>query len=121
MHRTVCIVMVVAALSLWSAAAFAHAFLDHAVPAVGSTVHGSPAEVRLWFTENLEPAFSTVRVVDRSGKQVDKGDKRVDAADRTLIEVSLPSLPPGAYKVIWHVLSVDTHVTQGDFTFQVAP
>jgi methionine-rich copper-binding protein CopC len=50
---------------LTMAAAFdagAHAFLDHATPAVGSAIHGSPAEVRLWFTQGLEPAFSTVQV-----------------------------------------------------------
>jgi methionine-rich copper-binding protein CopC len=102
-------------------AALAHAFLDHAKPAVGSTVHGPPPELRVWFTQRLEPAFSTVRVVDRTGKQVDKGDVRVDPADATLLVVSLPPLAPGSYKVIWRVVSVDTHVTEGDFTFDVAP
>ena len=99
----------------------AHAFLDHATPAVGSAVHGSPGEVRLWFTQELEPAFSTVRVLDRGGKQVDKGNKEVDRGDRTLLRVSLPKLSPGSYRVVWRVLSVDTHVTEGDFTFDIAP
>ncbi len=99
----------------------AHAFLDHAAPAVGSVVHGSPAEVRLWFTEELEPAFSTVRVLDPRGKQVDKQDKRVDRASATLLQVSLPQLAPGRYRVVWRALSVDTHVTEGDFTFDVVP
>src|SRR5207253_11447149 len=60
----------------------AHAFLDHATRAVGSAIHSSPAQVRLWFTEKLEPAFSTVQVQDRDGRRVDKQDKRVDPADR---------------------------------------
>jgi len=38
-----------------------------------------------------------------------------------LLRVSLPVLPPGAYRVTWRVLSVDAHVTEGDFTFDVAP
>ena len=59
----------------------AHAFLDRAVPAVGSSVHASPTELKLWFTERLEPAFSKVRVLDGGGKQVDRGDGRVDATD----------------------------------------
>jgi len=101
--------------------ALAHAFLDHATPAVGSTVHGSPSELSLWFTQELEPAFSTVQVVDQAGREVDKGDKAVDPSDRTLLKVSLPALPPGTYKVIWRVLSVDTHTTEGDFKFTVAP
>jgi len=99
----------------------AHAFLDHATPAVGSAVRASPAQVKLWFTQKLEPAFSSVRVLDRSGKQVDKGDPQVDRADATLLRVSLPQLAPGAYRVTWRVLSVDSHVTEGDFTFNVIP
>jgi copper resistance protein C len=99
----------------------AHAFLDHAAPAVGSTVRAPPAQVRLWFTQPLEPAFSTVRVVDRSNRRVDRGDAKVDARDGTTLQVSVPALAPGRYRVVWRVLSVDTHVTEGDFTFDVAP
>lgn len=102
-------------------AALAHAFLDRAVPAVGSTVHGPPAEVRLQFTQPLEPAFSTVRVFDSTGTQVDRMDKQLDRNDASLLKVSLPPLAPGVYRVIWRVLSVDTHVTEGDYKFEVAP
>jgi len=101
--------------------ACAHAFLERALPAVGSAVHGPPAEVKLWFSQELEPAFSTVRVLDKSGKQVDRMDKRVDRGDAALLKVSLPPLASGIYRVVWRVLSVDTHVTEGDFTFEVAP
>jgi len=105
----------------FAASALAHAFLDHASPAVGSTVRGPPNGVSLWFTQELEPAFSTVGVLDASGKPVDKGDKQVDSGDRTLLRVSLPPLAPGTYRVRWRVLSVDTHVTEGDFSFEVSP
>ena len=101
--------------------ASAHAFLDHATPAVGSTVHGSPAQVKLWFTQHLEPAFSSVQVLDGSGKRVDKADAHVDTGDPALLVVSLPLLPVGTYRVTWRVLSVDTHVTEGDFNFDVVP
>jgi methionine-rich copper-binding protein CopC len=103
------------------AGALAHAFLDHANPSVGSTVRGSPAEVKLWFTQELEPAFSTLRVADQGGVQVDQGNKAVDPSDRTLLKVSLRPLTPGSYKVVWRVLSVDTHTTEGSFSFSVAP
>jgi len=101
--------------------ATAHAFLDHAAPRVGSTVSAPPSELRLSFTQELEPAFSTVEVVDESGTKVDKGDVQVDPHDAAILHVSLNPLPPGTYKVIWRVVSVDTHPTEGDFTFQVAP
>ncbi|MEP6998088.1 MAG: copper resistance CopC family protein [Betaproteobacteria bacterium] len=95
----------------------AHAFLDHAMPAVGSTVHVSPAQVKLWFSQELEPAFSTAQVSDSTGKRIDQGDARIDG---TLLTVSVPPLAPGRYRVSWRVLSVDTHATAGDFSFDVA-
>lgn len=102
-------------------AAHAHAFLDRATPAVGSAVHGSPPEIALHFSEELEAAFSTVRVEDTSGKRVDLGSAHVDPADASVLEVSLPSLPPGRYHVVWRVVSVDTHVTEGAYAFDVLP
>ena len=112
---------VVLALVAMATAASAHAFLDHASPRVGGTVHGSPAVVKLWFTQELEPAFSTVRVLDQAGKQVDRGDPHADGRDRAVLQVSVPPLPAGHYRVVWRVVSVDTHVTEGDFSFEVAP
>ena len=117
----VALLAVLAAVLVVPDGAFAHAFLDRAAPAVGSTVHGSPAEVRLRFTQELEPAFSTVRVFDHGGKQVDRQDKRLQRGDATLLKVSVPPLAPGIYRVVWRALSVDAHVTEGDFTFEVAP
>jgi len=108
-------------ITVFAPPASAHAFLDRAVPAVGSVVRAPPTEIRLRFTQRLEPAFSGIRVFDRDGKQVDRGDARLDATDATLLRVSLPVLPAGVYRVTWRVLSVDAHVTEGDFTFDVAP
>lgn len=107
--------------SIFAGPAGAHAFLDHASPAVGSTVHTPPAQVKLWFTGELEPAFSTAQVSDAAGKRVDKADAAVDAADNTLLTLSLQPLSAGRYRVSWRVLSVDTHATEGDFSFDVAP
>ena len=110
------------AVLLWGAAgAGAHAFLERADPRVGSTVRTPPAQVRLWFTESLEPAFSNGRVVNEAGQRVDMGDGQVDSANLALLRISLPPLLPGTYKVIWRVLAIDGHVTEGDFTFRVAP
>jgi copper resistance protein C len=97
-------------------AAQAHAFLDHASPLVGSTVPAAPHEVVLTFTQNLEPAFSTAQVTDSSGARVDQGKAQVSGNTMT---VGLKSLGPGSYKVRWHALSVDTHTTEGAFTFTV--
>ncbi|HTG51937.1 MAG TPA: copper resistance CopC family protein [Candidatus Tectomicrobia bacterium] len=97
----------------------AHAFLERADPGVGSTIQTSPSEVRIRFTENIEPAVSSIQVFDASGKEVDKRDLHLDRSDHALLHISLPPLGVGTYKVTWRVVSVDTHVTNGDFTFRV--
>jgi methionine-rich copper-binding protein CopC len=98
--------------------AHAHAFLDHAEPRVGSTVPAAPHEVSLSFTQNVEPAFSSVEVNDANGARVDLGKPSISAG---VMRVGLKPLAPGTYKVHWHVLSVDTHTTEGSFSFHVGP
>lgn len=97
----------------------AHAFLQHAEPGVGSTVARSPDEVKIQFTEAVEPVFSKIQVFAASGKEVDKGDVQLDSSNPALLKVSLPPLGAGTYKVVWRVVSVDTHVTKGNFTFRI--
>jgi copper resistance protein C len=94
----------------------AHAFLDHAEPRVGSTLPSAPRELVLFFTQNLEPAFSSVEVSDANGARVDLGKPAISAST---MRVGLKQLPAGAYRVRWRVLSVDTHTTEGNFTFHV--
>ncbi len=102
--------------------AAAHAHLKRANPRVGATVKEAPPVLQLWFTEALEPYFTKLELQDAAGKPVAAGgEQRVSAKDRTLLELPMPKLPPGKYKVIWHAVSVDTHVTDGDFAFTVAP
>jgi methionine-rich copper-binding protein CopC len=98
------------------AAALAHAFLDHAEPRVGNTVATAPRELKLWFTQKLEQVFTTVEVTDGSGQRVDTGKPRINDNE---MAVTLRSIGPGTYRVNWHVLSVDTHRTEGNFTFTV--
>jgi methionine-rich copper-binding protein CopC len=112
---------IVAAVLALPSAALAHAMLDHAMPPVGSSQGVAPREVVLSFTGALEPAFSTIEVRSESGAVVSSGKARVDARQRMQLRVELKALTPGTYKVIWRVLSVDTHRTQGEFTFKVGP
>jgi methionine-rich copper-binding protein CopC len=107
---------ITATLVLTAPVAFAHAMLDRAEPRVGNTVATAPREVRLWFTQKLEQAFSTVEVTDGSGQRVDSGKPRVNGNE---IAVSVKSLAPGTYRVNWRVLSTDTHTTDGNFSFSV--
>jgi methionine-rich copper-binding protein CopC len=116
MRRSKIIGIIPLLLLLATGEATAHAFLDHAEPRVGNKVATAPHEVTLWFTQNLEAAFSTVTVTNAAGQRVDTGKPRVSG---TQMSVSLRSGGAGTYRVTWRVLSVDTHTTDGNFTFQV--
>jgi copper resistance protein C len=105
-----------AAASLAATGAQAHAFLDHASPLVGSTVPNAPHELSLSFTQSLEPSFSTVEVTGPDGARVDQGKAQISG---NTMRVGLKASGPGTYHVHWHALSVDTHTTQGSFTFHV--
>ena len=96
--------------------AAAHAMLDHADPRVGNKVATAPHEVTLWFTQKLEPAFSTITVINAAGERVDTGKTRVSGSQ---MSVSLRPGGAGTYHVTWRVLSADSHTTNGSFTFQV--
>ncbi|MGB8400701.1 copper resistance CopC family protein [Bradyrhizobium sp.] len=96
--------------------ATAHTVLDRAEPRVGDTVAMAPREVTLWFTQKLEAAFSSITVTNAAGQRVDTGKPRVSGNQ---MSVSLRPGGAGTYHVAWRVLSVDTHRTEGSFSFHV--
>jgi copper resistance protein C len=104
-----------------SGQAFAHAMLNKASPSAGSTV-AAPTEIRLDFTEALEPSFSSIALTTKDGKPV-AGAKAVPDPDDDKVLVLTPTAPlaAGGYHVAWTVVSVDTHRTQGNFDFTVKP
>jgi len=104
---------------LTATVAAGHAVLQRAEPRVESTLKRAPDEIKLYFTERLEPAYSALRVLNDQGAQVDRRDSRVDRANPALLRATLPPLPPGTYKVLWRVLSIDADVTEGTFTFRI--
>ena len=100
--------------------ASAHAFLKTASPAVGSMIKTAPTEVRIDFTEGVEPEFSNITVMDAHGTQVSDGRPHLEGGD-THLAIELKPLAPGRYTVSWHATATDTHRTQGSFAFTVAP
>jgi methionine-rich copper-binding protein CopC len=111
--------VLILALALFQARADGHAFPLRSDPRVGWTIAVSPPKITIWFDSALEPAFSTITVYNAAKQQVDKGNSRVTGADASVLEVDLPVLGSGRYHVYWKVLSKDTHVTEGDFTFAI--
>ena len=100
--------------------AFAHAQLEKATPPVGGTV-ASASEIRLEFSEGVEPKFTKVSVTGPGGA-VPLGAAKTEPSNQAVLIVPISkALAAGAYTVHWHAVSVDTHHTQGTFEFTVKP
>jgi copper resistance protein C len=104
-----------------AAQAFAHAQLEKATPPVGGTV-ASASEIRLEFSEDVEPRFTGLTLTGPGGASVPLGAAKVESGDQKVLIVPIAkALAAGDYTVRWHAVSVDTHHTQGTFEFTVKP
>jgi copper transport protein len=113
--------LVAAAAFAAPAAAWAHAALLHTVPEASRTVNTQPGQVRLTYSEPIEPRFAIVSVTDAAGRQVTSGaPQRAPDSPQTLI-TPLRRVPQGWYLVFWRVISADGHPVRGAFTFAVGP
>lgn len=122
MHRLKIFFLIAFCACLSATPAFAHAFLERAVPGVGLTVAASPRELTLIFTQNVVLAFSGVHVTTTKGRSVSSDKPTRDRTKPNVLHVRLRQrLRPGTYIVHWHVVSVDTHRTSGTYQFTVAP
>ena len=119
-YSEICLIVSLAVVAAFPAVGLGHAFPIRSDPRVGWTVTIAPPKVTIWFDGELEPAFSTITVYNSTKQQVDKGNSRVSGPDASVLEVDLPALGTGNYRVYWKALSKDTHVTEGDFTFRIA-
>ena len=97
------------------------AFLDHAVPGVGLTVSGPLREVRLYFDRGVIAALSSVQVISSTGARVPASRPVNDPSDQQVVIVRLKrALPPGTYRVIWYVVTVDQRQASGAYLFTVS-
>jgi copper resistance protein C len=108
------------AFALAATPAFAHAQLEKASPAVGGTV-SRPSEIRLTFSEGVEPKFTKVSLTGPGGA-VPLGAAKTESGNQAVLIAPITKpLAAGVYTVHWHAVSVDTHHTQGTFQFTVKP
>jgi len=102
--------------------AFAHADLASANPPVSGTVATAPSEISITFTEDVEPKFSGIQVLDATGKRVDEGSVHTAPDNEKILSIGLKPLTAGTYKVIWHATAADdSHKTKGNYLFTVKP
>jgi methionine-rich copper-binding protein CopC len=104
--------------SALSSTVWAHAHLRTPSPAADSTV-AAPSELRLSFSEGVEPAFSDVTLVNGSGATVKTQLHRAEGDDSVLVAEPVSPLGTGSWEVQWKVVSVDTHRSEGHYRFTV--
>ena len=101
--------------------ASAHALLMKSDPAANAILNAPPAQVKMWFSEDINPGTSRAVVVDTTNREVDNKDAHVSDDDSKEMIVTLPLLKAGTYVVVWRTQSADDgHITGGSFIFRIA-
>ena len=101
--------------------ASAHAVLVRSSPGAGARLAEGPTAIDLWFSEPLEPDFSSFDLYSSDGQLVELGSISVDQADAFHMS-GTPSerLGPGLYTAVYRTLSTqDGHEWTGSFAFTV--
>lgn len=104
---------------IWPMSLSAHAVMVKSSPEKDSTISRSPKKIDVWFNEKVRGAHKSLAVTDSAGKRVDNKDVKQKLLDQSHIFTSIPDLPPDTYTVRYRVMSADTHVISGKFSFTI--
>jgi methionine-rich copper-binding protein CopC len=119
--RFIAISVIVAVMTLMHAnQVLAHASLVKAEPARRAVLSTAPAQVRLWFNEEIEPAYASLSILNEEKKSITDNRVEVDSKDPKSVVLELPDMQPGRYTVKFRVLSVDGHVVDSEYNFTIA-
>lgn len=110
--------LLLACLLTLSTGAQAHALLKMQEPQANAVIK-TPAEIRLAFSEPIEPDFSSIKVLDESGKRVALITMKTLPESTLAMHAGLPALAAGHYTVVWAVLARDGHRSTGTYRFSV--
>ena len=96
---------------------FAHAILMESTPKLNSAVKGPDVEITLRYNVRIDGGRSRVQLIAPDGSQTDLPLAKQSSLD--LLQCKAAGLKPGAYKIEWHVLASDGHMSKGDVPFTV--
>lgn len=101
------------------AALAVHAHLTGSFPGKDEVVAEAPTEIRLTFSEKVELAISSIKVLGADSAEVRVGKAARTDDTLTIAAPVLGALAPGEYAVIWRTASRDGHPIRGRYTFTV--
>jgi methionine-rich copper-binding protein CopC len=99
--------------------ALAHPTVVNSTPKQGETLTSAPHQIRIVFSEPIEPQFTNVKVIDATGKNIGTERALPDPANAKAVVMEFPALQAGAYKVQWSALGRDGHRVKGEIAFSV--
>jgi methionine-rich copper-binding protein CopC len=100
-------------------AASAHSFPESETPSAGQKIASAPSEVAINFDAPIEKLFAKLEVTGADGKNEAAGAPQVSDDGRNM-SVKIVALKPGDYTVKWAVVGIDTHRTEGSYTFSIS-
>jgi methionine-rich copper-binding protein CopC len=105
-----------------ASSAAVHLRLTRTEPAKDSAFAGSPAVIRLWFSEPVRLKATSLKVTDAAGKVVGLGPlSRAAAKQAPVVAKVQAAMAPGHYTVTWRAMGNDSHVVKGQYTFTIVP
>jgi methionine-rich copper-binding protein CopC len=98
--------------------AAAHSFPEEQHPSAGQTLSAPPSEIQIKFDAPIEKLFAKLQVIGADNKDYAVGDPLI-SDDGIELSSKVAPLKPGEYTVKWAVVCIDTHHTQGSYSFTV--
>ncbi|MCX7097365.1 MAG: copper resistance protein CopC [Methylococcales bacterium] len=98
---------------------FAHAIMVRSAPEQNATLTESPKQIDVWFNDKVGSEYKALAVIDSKGKRVDNKDIQQETFDQSHLFATVPTLSPGIYTVRYRVVSIDTHIVTGKYTFTI--
>ncbi|MFC0132966.1 copper resistance protein CopC [Massilia eurypsychrophila] len=105
--------------SLVTSWSHAHTKVETAEPKADSELNEPPKEIRLHFSDTLEPAFTKIVLLDAKNVTIKLPKAVVDKADAKTVSAQLPVLRAGQYLVRWSTMTRDSHKVKGEYRFNV--
>jgi len=96
----------------------AHSFPEEQHPSAGQTLTAPPSEIQIKFDAPIEKLFAKLQVIGADGKDYAVGAPQI-SDDGVQLTSKVEALKPGEYTVKWTVVCVDTHHTEGSYSFTV--
>ena len=96
----------------------AHSFPEEQHPSAGQTLTEPPSEIWIKFDAPIEKLFAKLQVLDADGKDHVVGAPEI-SSDGIELTSKVEAMKPGDYTVRWSVVCVDTHHTEGSYSFTI--